>query len=110
MSALTALLDGEHAALRDRIRTLLQDPVFRYRPDLDTPAYRDQVLDWCRPVADQGLVQFQAIPLRQSHFERSAGSGREGRENEVTLPAARVLPRVRSGVEKSPLGPDKTKI
>jgi len=52
---MTALLDGEHADLRQRIRTLLKDPVFRYRPDLDTPAYREQVLDWTRLIADQGL-------------------------------------------------------
>ncbi|PSQ95395.1 MAG: acyl-CoA oxidase [Bacteroidetes bacterium SW_11_64_17] len=55
VDAMTALLDGEHADLRTRIRTLLQDPVFRYRPDLDTPAYREQVLEWCELLADQGL-------------------------------------------------------
>jgi acyl-CoA oxidase len=53
--ALTAVLDGEHADLRDRIRTLLRDPVFEYRDDLPTSAYRDQVLRWCRLLADQGL-------------------------------------------------------
>jgi len=55
VEALTALLDGEHADLRDRIRTLLQDPVFEYRPELDTPAYREQVLHWCQLLAEQGL-------------------------------------------------------
>jgi len=55
VEALTTLLDGEHADLRGRLRTLLRDPVFRYRPNLDTPAYRDQVLHWCRLLAEQGL-------------------------------------------------------
>jgi acyl-CoA oxidase len=55
VEALQALLDGEHAALRNRIRTLLQDPVFEYRDGLSTTAYRDQVLRWCRILADQGL-------------------------------------------------------
>jgi acyl-CoA oxidase len=55
VEALTALLDGEHADLRNRIRTLLRDPVFAYRDDLPTPAYREQVLRWCRRLAEQGL-------------------------------------------------------
>ena len=55
VDAMTALLDGEHADLRTRIRTLLQDPVFAYQPDLDTPAYREQALHWCRLLAEQGL-------------------------------------------------------
>jgi acyl-CoA oxidase len=52
---MTAILDGTHADLRTRIRALLQDPVFRYRPALSTPAYREQVLHWCKHLADQGL-------------------------------------------------------
>ena len=55
VEAMTAILDGTHADLRTRIRTLLQDPVFRYRPTLSTPAYREQVLHWCKHLADQGL-------------------------------------------------------
>ena len=55
VEAMTALLDGKHADLRTRVRTLLQDPVFQYRPELDTPAYREQVLHWCNLLADQGL-------------------------------------------------------
>ncbi len=55
VDAMTGLLDGEHADLRTRVRTLLQDPAFEYQPELDTPAYREQVLDWCRLLAEQGL-------------------------------------------------------
>ncbi|MEF8864286.1 MAG: acyl-CoA dehydrogenase [Salinibacter sp.] len=49
------LLDGPHADLREHIRTLLQDPAFAYRDELGTDAYREQVLDWCEHLADQGL-------------------------------------------------------
>ena len=52
---LKAYLDGEHAELRDRIRTLLSDPVFAYDYSLDTEAYRERVLKWCRILADEGL-------------------------------------------------------
>jgi len=55
IDAMTTLLDGEHADLRERIRTLLQDPAFEYRPELDTAAYREQVLHWCELLAEQGL-------------------------------------------------------
>ncbi|MFO8233763.1 MAG: acyl-CoA dehydrogenase [Longimonas sp.] len=52
---LKAYLDGEHAELRDQIRTLLTDPVFRYDSSLGTEAKRERVLYWCRLLADQGL-------------------------------------------------------
>jgi len=55
VDALQTLLDGEYADLRDRIRTLLQDPVFEYPEAPTTPAYREQVLRWCRRLAEQGL-------------------------------------------------------
>ena len=55
VGALRALLDGEHADLRDHIRTLLRDPVFEYQDDLPTPAYREQVLRWTRLLAEQGF-------------------------------------------------------
>ncbi len=52
---LRRLLDGPHAELRDRVRAVLSEPEFSYRPDLDRDAYRDQVLEWCRRLADEGL-------------------------------------------------------
>ena len=55
VDAMQSLLDGDHVDLRERIRTLLQDPVFEYQDDLPTPAYREQVLRWTRLLADQGL-------------------------------------------------------
>jgi len=59
VSALQAVLDGRHADLRDRIRTLLTDDAFAYAPPLGSQfgvsAYREQVLRWVTHLADQGL-------------------------------------------------------
>lgn len=55
VAAMKARLDGPHAALRDRVRLLLQDPVFRYDPGLTTTAYRARVFTWLTLLADQGL-------------------------------------------------------
>lgn len=55
VAAMTGLLDGEYGDLRDRIRTLLRDPIFEYQDGLATPAYRKQVLRWCQRLAEQGL-------------------------------------------------------
>ena len=55
VEAMTALLDGPHADLREHIRTLLQDPVFQYPEAPRTDEYREQVLEWCELLADQGL-------------------------------------------------------
>ena len=55
VAAMTRLLDGDHAALRHKIRTLLCDPIFRYEPSLSTTAYRERVFTWLKLLADQGL-------------------------------------------------------
>jgi acyl-CoA oxidase len=52
---LRRLLDAPHGALRDRVRAILSQPEFSYRYDLDRDVYRDQVLAWCRRLADEGL-------------------------------------------------------
>ena len=55
VDAVQGYLDGEHAELRDQIRTLLTDPAFQYDHSLGTDAHRERVLYWCRMLADQGL-------------------------------------------------------
>ncbi|MBX3010795.1 MAG: acyl-CoA dehydrogenase family protein [Caldilineaceae bacterium] len=52
---LTALLDGDQAALRQRVRALLSEPRFTYGTYPDKEAYRDQVLTWCKILAEEGL-------------------------------------------------------
>ncbi len=64
VDAMTALLDGDHAALRDHIRTVLTDPAFAYQDDLPTPAYREQVLRWCEQLAEQG---FGSLGFPEAH-------------------------------------------
>ena len=52
---LRRLLDGRHAELRERVRAVLSGPEFSYRHELDRDAYRDQVLAWCRRLAEEGF-------------------------------------------------------
>jgi acyl-CoA oxidase len=58
-AALTQLLDGDQAAIRQRVRTLLTDPRFAYVTLTvtltDRNAYRDHVLGWCKILAAQEL-------------------------------------------------------
>ncbi|MDX1418415.1 MAG: acyl-CoA dehydrogenase [Rubricoccaceae bacterium] len=55
-AALQALLDGDKADLRARVRLLLQDPVFAYPEEpLDKEAHRELVFRWLTHLADQGL-------------------------------------------------------
>ena len=52
---MTHLLDGDQAALRQRVRTLLAEPSFAYVSLPDKEQYRDQVLGWCKRLAVEGL-------------------------------------------------------
>ena len=55
VDAMTALLDDDYAEMRNRIRTLLADPVFRYPTLPDKDDFRMHVLEWCKMLAKQGL-------------------------------------------------------
>ena len=55
VAAMTRLLDGEHALLRSKLRTLLRDPFFSHEPGLTTAAYRERVFAWLKHLAAQGL-------------------------------------------------------
>lgn len=50
-----ALLDGDIQEIMDKVRTLLSDPVFQYIDTDNLSEYREQVLFWCRLLADQGF-------------------------------------------------------
>lgn len=54
-AAMTQLLDGEQAAIRQQVRALLTDPRFAYVTLADRNAYRDHVLGWCKILAEAGL-------------------------------------------------------
>ncbi|MEQ9424045.1 MAG: acyl-CoA dehydrogenase [Cyclobacteriaceae bacterium] len=52
---LTTILDGDHADIINKIKTILADPKFKYVNELNKEDYREQVLQWCQYLADQGL-------------------------------------------------------
>ena len=51
---ITAILDGDTAEFRQRVKKLLEDPVFKYKTMRSKKAYRDRVLEWCKLLAEQG--------------------------------------------------------
>jgi len=60
-AAMQALLDGDQRELRERVRLLLQDPVFAHPAEpLPKEEHRELVLRWLRLLAEQGLG---AIPF-----------------------------------------------
>ena len=54
-AALDAVLNVPHPDIRERVMTLLQDPVFAHDPPLDTSASRERVFYWLKLLAEQGL-------------------------------------------------------
>ena len=56
LSALQALLDGDEAEMKAKLRVFLSDPVFSLnRIPQDKESYRELVLEWCQYLADQGF-------------------------------------------------------
>ena len=54
LNQMAALLEGDTAAIRKKVKRLLEDPAFHYRPLRTKSAYRKQVLEWCKLLAEQG--------------------------------------------------------
>lgn len=55
VKAMQAILDDTYGAVRERMRTLLSDPLFELKILKDKEAYRNHVLNWCKLLAEQGL-------------------------------------------------------
>ena len=56
VAAMQAILDGDRADVRNRVRALLQDPFFSYpEPSITKEEYRELVLTWLQRLADEGL-------------------------------------------------------
>ncbi|MFM7428870.1 MAG: acyl-CoA dehydrogenase [Flammeovirgaceae bacterium] len=55
VAAMTKLLDGNDAAIINKVKTVLSDPEFRYVDPSNLSAYRERVLSWCRLLAEQGF-------------------------------------------------------
>jgi acyl-CoA oxidase len=54
VGALRALLDGEHAAMRDTVREWLSRPGNQAATDRPLGEYREQVLAWAKELAEEG--------------------------------------------------------
>lgn len=52
---LTRILDGDHADITKKVKTILSDPTFKYIREVDKDIYREKVLEWCKHLADQGI-------------------------------------------------------
>ena len=55
VNTLAKLLDGEHADIIRKVKTIISDPQFKYVGPGDLLLYREKVLQWCKLLADQGF-------------------------------------------------------
>jgi acyl-CoA oxidase len=49
------LLDGDQHEIIKRVKTVISDPAFAYVDESNLEEYREQVLKWCKLLADQGF-------------------------------------------------------
>lgn len=54
VTRMTQILDGDTHEIRTKVKRFFQDPVFHHRPLRTKSAYRKQVLEWCKMMAQQG--------------------------------------------------------
>lgn len=54
VAAMTKLLEGANADIIRKVKKIISDPQFKYIDPGDLNAYREQVLQWCHHLADQG--------------------------------------------------------
>ncbi len=54
-TGLQALLDDEYQVIRQKVFRVLQDPMFELNLIRNKEEYREQVLQWCQLIADQGF-------------------------------------------------------
>ncbi|MGI9544804.1 MAG: acyl-CoA dehydrogenase [Cyclobacteriaceae bacterium] len=52
---LQAILDGDNVAVRNKIKEILGRPEFKYQKHNTKEAYREQVLEWCQILANEGI-------------------------------------------------------
>ena len=69
VDAISQLLDGDHPELKDKIRRLLQDPVFEIKIGLNKEEHRKQVLEQVKALAKQGLSAY-SFPKKYGGYEK----------------------------------------
>ena len=52
---LQAILDGENVDVRNKIKEILGRPEFKYQRQDTKEEYREQVLEWCKILANEGI-------------------------------------------------------
>lgn len=55
VAKMAQLLDGQHADIIRKVKTIISDPEFQYTDPGDLAQYRDKVLQWCKHLAKQGF-------------------------------------------------------
>lgn len=68
---LTAILDGDEAAIIHKVKNLLSEPLFAYVTSTDTGAYRARVYEWCKRLADENLGNV-AYPVKHGGRDNMA--------------------------------------
>lgn len=69
VSAMKLVLDGEHVALRDKMRRLLSDPLFELKHESDKDLYRLHTLERVKKLAEQGVSSF-SFPKKYGGYEQ----------------------------------------
>jgi len=55
VDTMASLLDGDYAGIIKKVKTVISDPAFDYNYSYNLKERREQVLSWCRLLADQGF-------------------------------------------------------
>jgi len=55
ISKLTTLLDGEQAAIINKVKKVISRAEFQYETSTDIAVYREKVYSWCKILADENL-------------------------------------------------------
>ena len=67
---LKKVLDGNYGEMRDRIKTILRDPIFSLIEDRDKIEFRDKTLERLKLLCDQGVSAY-AFPKKYGGLEKS---------------------------------------
>ena len=55
VAAMRRFLDGEQAAIKNKVRALVSRPEFRYYEGTDKEGLRDKVFGWAKTIANEGI-------------------------------------------------------
>ncbi len=72
VAKLTALLDGEDAAIINKIKAIISRPEFVYETSTNTNVYREKVYEWCKILANENIGNL-AYPKQHGGAENYSG-------------------------------------